>query len=63
MTSKIIESSKIALETLNNSILQSEANTKIMIVGVGNSCGIPNIVKDISKIDIKEDIKKGKRGQ
>lgn len=63
MTSKILESSKKALEILNNSILQSEANTKIMIVGVGNSCGIPNIVKDISKIDIKEDIKKGKRGQ
>ena len=33
-----------------------------MILGVGNSCGVPNIVKDITKINIKEDIKKGKRG-
>lgn len=63
MTSKILESSEKVLEVLNNSILQSEAGSKIMVLGVGNSCGIPNIVKDISEIDIKEDIKKGKRGQ
>jgi hypothetical protein len=62
MTPKILESSEKALEVLNNSILQSEAGTKIMVLGVGNSCGIPNTVKDISKLDIKEDIKKGKEG-
>jgi hypothetical protein len=63
MTRKILESSKKALEVLEHSILQSETGTKIMVLGVGNSCGIPNTVKDISKINIKEDIKKGKRGQ
>ncbi|MGB7968337.1 MAG: DUF1512 family protein [Methanobacterium sp.] len=62
MTRKILESSKKALEVLNNSISLSEPGTKIMILGVGNSCGVPNIVKDITKINIKEDIKKGKRG-
>ena len=63
MTSKILESSKKVIEVLENSILLSESGTKIMVLGVGNSCGIPNTVKDISKINIKEDIKKGKRGQ
>lgn len=63
MTSKIFESSKKVIEVLENSILLSESGTKIMVLGVGNSCGIPNTVKDISKINIKEDIKKGKRGQ
>ena len=62
MTRKILESSKKALEVLNNSISLSEPGTKIMVLGVGNSCGVPNIVKDITKINIKEDIKKGKRG-
>jgi hypothetical protein len=63
MTSKILESSKKVVDVLKNSILLSEPGTKIMVLGVGNSCGIPNIVKDISKINIKEDNKKGKRGQ
>jgi hypothetical protein len=63
MNHKILESSKKALEVLKNSILLSKPGTKILVLGVGNSCGVPNIVKDISKINIKEDIKKGKRGQ
>jgi hypothetical protein len=63
MTNKILKSSKKVIEVLENSILLSEPGTKIMVLGVGNSCGIPNTVKDISKINIKEDIKKGKRGQ
>lgn len=62
MTQKILESSKKALKILQNSISLSEPGTKIMVLGVGNSCGVPNIVKDITKINIKEDIKKGKRG-
>jgi hypothetical protein len=63
MNEKVFESADKALKVLENSILQSETGTKIMVLGVGNSCGVPNTVKDISKIDIKEDIKKGKRGQ
>ncbi len=62
MTTKILESSKKALEVLKNSISLSKPGAKIMVLGVGNSSGIPNIVKDITKINIKEDIKKGKRG-
>ena len=62
MTLEILESSKKTLKVLENSILLSKPGTKIMVLGVGNSCGVPNIVKDITKINIKEDIKKGKRG-
>jgi hypothetical protein len=63
MNQKVLESSEKTLKVLENSILQSETGSNIMVIGVGNSCGIPNTVKDISKLDIKEDKKKGKRGQ
>jgi hypothetical protein len=63
MTSKILESSQKTIEVLKKSILLSEPGTEILVVGVGNSCGIPNIVKDISNINIKDDNKKDKRGQ
>ena len=63
MTSKILESSQKTIEVLKKSILLSEPGTEILVVGVGNSCGIPNIVKDISTINIKDDNKKDKRGQ
>jgi len=59
MTQIIVDASKKALEVLETSILLSEAGNKIMVLGVGNSSGIPNIVKDISKINIKQDNKKG----
>ena len=62
MTPKILESSKKALKVLENSISLTKPGSKIMVLGVGNSCGVPNIVKDITKINIKEDNKKGKRG-
>jgi hypothetical protein len=63
MNQIVLESAEKTLKVLEKSILQSETGTRIMVLGVGNSCGVPNTVKDISKIDIKEDIEKGKRGQ
>ncbi len=63
MTKKILESSGKVIEILRTSIQISEPGSKIMVLGVGNSSGIPNIVKDISKININQDNKKRKRGQ
>lgn len=63
LNKKILEASEKAIAAVKNSVSLSDPVTKILILGVGNCCGIPNTVKDISKIDIKEDIKKGKRGQ
>ncbi len=57
MTEEIRGSSEEALKVVKNLILQSKAGTRVIVVGVGNSCGIPNIVKDISEINIKEHIK------
>ncbi len=54
MNEEIIESSKEALKILKKSILRSAEGSNILIVGVGNSSGIPNIIKDISQIDFKK---------
>ncbi len=63
MTEKILEASKKAVSVVENAILQSEEGSTVLVVGVGNSCGIPNIVKDISKISIKKEINKKKEGK
>jgi len=59
MTQIISDSAQKAIKVLETSILLSNTENKIMVLGVGNSSGIPNIVKDISKINIKQDKKKG----
>lgn len=63
MTKKILEASKKAVSVVENAVLQSEEGSTILVVGVGNSCGIPNIVKDLSKISIKKEINKKKEGK
>jgi len=52
---KIADAAKEALGVLKGSILNSKNDTNILVVGVGNSCGIPNIVEDISQIEIKKE--------
>lgn len=54
MNEEIAESSKTALKTLKKSILRSSEGSNILIVGVGNSSGVPNIVKDLSQIEFKK---------
>jgi len=63
MNQKIADAGKEALQVVKGSILNSKKDTNILVVGVGNSCGIPNIIEDISQIEIKEEIneKEGKR--
>lgn len=53
MNEKIVNAAEEALEMVKRLILNSEENTNILVVGVGNSCGIKNIVQDISQIEIK----------
>jgi len=55
MDKKILEGCKIALERIKASIEWTEKGNNILIVGVGNSCGIPNIVEDPSKIKLKKE--------
>ena len=51
---KIVEASKKAVSVVNESILRSKSGSRLLVVGVGNSCGIPNIITDPDKIDIKK---------
>ncbi|MGF7118057.1 DUF1512 family protein [Methanobacterium oryzae] len=55
MNEKIVNAAEEALEMVKRLILNSEENTNILVVGVGNSCGIPNIVQDISQIETKKE--------
>lgn len=52
---KIVDAAPKALELVNNSILNSPGNANILIVGVGNSCGIKNIINDIKDIEVKKE--------
>ena len=58
MNQKIADSTEKALEAVNRSILNSPDDTNILVVGVGNSCGIKNIVHDLSEIEINEEKEK-----
>ena len=54
MNQKILEASKKAASVVKESILRSKSGSRLLVVGVGNSCGIPNIIPDLDKIDIKK---------
>ncbi|MGZ7047305.1 MAG: DUF1512 family protein [Methanobacterium sp.] len=55
MNQKIADSAKSALDVVNRSIENSPGDVNILVVGVGNSCGIKNIISDLSDIEIKEE--------
>lgn len=53
MNQKIADAANNALERVKKSILNSPDDSNILVVGVGNSCGIKNIIHDLSEIEIK----------
>ncbi|MBU4534587.1 MAG: DUF1512 domain-containing protein [Euryarchaeota archaeon] len=55
MTKNIRDSSQKALKTLENSIKRSPEGSRILIIGVGNSCGIPHHINHLSQIEIKKE--------
>ena len=66
MTREILESSKKAVSVVENAIMESPEGSRVLVVGVGNSSGIPVRVGDPGKINIKEDkeeIKNKKEGR
>jgi hypothetical protein len=54
MSEEIMKASRKAFYVVRDSIYRSEIGDKILVVGVGNSCGLPNIITDPGKIDIKK---------
>ena len=55
MNQKIADAAREAFKLVERLILNSPDDTNILVVGVGNSCGIKNIVDDISQIEIKKE--------
>lgn len=58
MNQKIADSVEKALEVVKRTILNTPDDANILVVGVGNSCGIKNMVHDLSEIEIKKDEKR-----
>lgn len=54
MNEDILKASKKALCVVRDSIYRSEIGSKVLVVGVGNSSGLPNIITEPGKIDIKK---------
>jgi len=55
MNQKIADASVEAFELVQELIYNSPDEANILVVGVGNSCGIKNILDDISEIEVKQD--------
>lgn len=61
MNQKIADAAVEAFELVQKLIFNSPDDANILVVGVGNSCGIKNILGDISQIEVKmeEEINSG----
>ncbi len=55
MNQKIADASLEAFELVQKLIYNSPDDDNILVVGVGNSCGIKNMLDDISEIEVKQD--------
>lgn len=55
MNQKIADASLEAFELVQKLIYNSPDDANILVVGVGNSCGIKNMLDDISEIEVKQD--------
>jgi hypothetical protein len=59
---ELLEAAQKALLVVENAVLRSNEGSKVLLVGVGNSCGLPNIIQDLTQIEVKkEDTDKKKR--
>lgn len=57
MKMEIYEAALRAVDVVKESILRSDVGSKVLVVGVGNSCGIPNIINEKSQKEFQEKIK------
>lgn len=54
LSKELVDAAVQAIEVVEQSISRS-AGTNVLVVGVGNSSGLPNIIHDPYSLDIKED--------
>ncbi len=63
LTGKIRDAAVKTIPVVENSILRSREGSSVLLVGVGNSCGLPNTIRNPSSLDIKKEKKdEGKNG-
>ncbi|HOI70738.1 MAG TPA: DUF1512 family protein [Methanobacterium sp.] len=62
LTRKIRDAAVKTIPVVENSILRSKEGSKVLLVGVGNSCGLPNTIQNPSSIKIKNENQEGKNG-
>jgi hypothetical protein len=55
MNEDIMTASKKALCVVRDSLYRSDIGSKVLVVGVGNSSGLPNVIIDPKKLDIKKE--------
>jgi hypothetical protein len=62
MKKEILDAAVKAIPIVEKVILRSPPGSKVLLVGVGNSCGLPNVIWNPSSIEFKkEDVKEVKR--
>lgn len=54
----ILDAAIKTIPVVEKSILRSEEGSKVLLVGVGNSCGLTNIIWDPSTVDIRKEDQK-----
>ncbi len=60
---ELIDAGQKALLVVENAVLRSTEGSKILLVGVGNSCGLPNLIQDLSLIEVKKEDVDGEKGK
>ncbi len=61
MKKKILDAAVKTIPIVEKAILRSPPGSKILLVGVGNSCGLPNVIWNPSNIEVKTEDKEVKR--
>ncbi|HMK54837.1 MAG TPA: DUF1512 family protein [Methanobacteriaceae archaeon] len=61
MNEDIMKAAKKALCVVRDAIYRTEIGSSVLVVGVGNSSGLPNIITEPEKIDIEKDKKEDKK--
>ncbi len=63
LTRKLRDAAVKTIPVVENSILRSKEGSPVLLVGVGNSCGLPNTIWNPSSIDIKKEDQEESEGR
>lgn len=55
LNKKLLNAGIKTIPVIEKSILRSDKNTKILLVGVGNSCGLSNVIWNPSSVDVEKE--------